>query len=54
MPENAKVEVALEKKDVGAGGIDNATIKEDACLLYTSIKSILFNISICPSYVDTK
>lgn len=30
MPENAKVEVALEKKDVGAGGIDNATIKKDA------------------------
>ena len=30
MPENAKVEVALEKKDVDAGGIDNATIKKDA------------------------
>ena len=30
MPENAKVEVALEKKDVGAGSIDNATIKKDA------------------------
>lgn len=30
MPENAKVEVALEKKDVGAGGIGNATIKKDA------------------------
>ena len=30
MPENAKVEVALEKKDVGAGGIDKATIKKDA------------------------
>ena len=30
MPKNAKVEVALEKKDVGAGGIDNATIKKDA------------------------
>lgn len=30
MPENATVEVALAKKDVGAGGIDNATIKKDA------------------------
>ena len=30
MPENAKVEVALEKKDVGAGGIDIGTIKKDA------------------------
>ena len=30
MPENAKVEVALAKKDVGAAGIEQAKIKKDA------------------------
>lgn len=30
MPENAKVEVALAKKDVDAAGIEQATIKKDA------------------------
>ncbi len=45
MPENAKVEVALEKKDVGAGGIDNATIKKDATRGDDSKYSVTFDKS---------